>query len=201
MRNVYWLLAALLLGACSEPAKKADKKVEPPLEPITGRAAFFKVYAAARAWAPDAQPMQVVSILLPEVKAEAGKAGAWQVQFVSPSRGRSRSWTWSAIESAGNLHKGLFAGPEEGWTGPRGQAQPFFMQALKVDTDAAYETSLKHAEAFFKKVKAPPPVNFMLESTSRFPDVYWRVMWGETAGTADFTVFIDATSGAFLERN
>lgn len=201
MRNVYWLAALLLLGACSEPAGKTEKKVEPPLEPITGRTAFFRVYAAARAWAPDAQPMQVVSILLPEVKAETGKAGAWQVQFVSASRGRSRSWTWSAVESAGNLHKGLFAGPEEGWSGPRGQARPFPMQALKVDTDAAYETALKHADSFFKKVKVRPPVNFMLESTPRFPDVYWRVMWGETAGTADFTVFIDAASGAFLERN
>ncbi len=200
MRNVYWLAAVLLLGACSEP-QKAEKKVEPPLEPITGRAAFFKVYPAARAWAMDAQPMQVTSILLPEVKAEAGKAGAWQVQFVSATRGRSRSWTWSAVESAGNLHKGLFAGNEESWSGPRGQNKPFLMQALQVDTDAAYETALKHAESFFKKVKVRPPVNFMLESTPRFPDVYWRVMWGETAGTAEFTVFIDASSGGFLERN
>ena len=196
-----WLAAVLLLGACSEPAKKAEKKIEPPLEPITGRAAFFKVYPAARAWAADAQPMQVVSILLPEVKAEAGKAGAWQVQFVSASKGKSRSWTWSSIESAGNLHKGLFALGEESWSGPRGQSRPFLMQALKVDTDAAYEEAVKHAETFFKKVKERPPVNFMLESTPRFPDVYWRVMWGETVGTADFTVFIDASSGGFLERN
>ncbi len=201
MRNVYWLAAVLLLGACSEPAKKSQKKVEPPLEPITGRAAFFKVYPAARAWAQDAQPLQVVSILLPEVKAEIGKAGAWQVQFVSASRGRSRSWTWSAIESAGNLHKGLFAGPEEGWSGPRGQSRPFLMQALRIDTDAAYETAVKHAASFFKKEKDRPPVNFMLESSPRFPNVYWRVLWGETVGTADFTVFIDASSGDFLEKN
>jgi len=201
MRNVWWLAGALLLSGCSEPAQKAEKKVDPPLEPITGRAAFFKVYPAARAWAPDAQPMQLVSILLQEVKAEIGKAGAWQVQFVSASRGKSRSWTWSAIESAGNLHKGLFAGLEEGWSGPRGQARPFLMQALKIDTDAAYETATKHADTFFKKVKQRPPVNFMLESTPRFPNVYWRVMWGETVGTADFTVFIDASSGEFLERN
>jgi len=201
MKNLYWLAAVLLLAGCSEPAKKAEKKVEPPLEPITGRSEFFKAYAAARAWAADAEPLQVVSIRLPEVSAEPGKAGAWQIQFASASRGKSRAWTWSAVESAGNLHKGLFALGEDPWSGPRGQSRPFPMQALKIDTDAAYETALKHAETFFKKVKERPPVNFMLESTPRFPNAYWRVMWGETVGTADFTVFVDATSGGFLERN
>jgi hypothetical protein len=201
MRNAAWIALALLLTACSEPAKIAEKKEEKPLEPITGRQAFQQVYPASRAWAPDAQPMQVTSIRLDEVKAEPGKSGAWQVQFVSASRGRAKSWTWSAVESSGNLHKGVFAGQEAGWSGPRGQARPWAIQALHIDTPDAYETAVKHADTFFRRVKDPPPVNFLLESTPRFANLYWRVMWGETAGTADFTVFIDASTGQFLERN
>lgn len=202
MRTTTALAAALALIGCSEPPKKAEtkKKEEKPLEPATGRQAFQHVYPAARAWAPDAQPLQITSLRLAEVKAEPGKSGAWQIVFVSPARGRSKTFTWSAIESEGNLHKGVFALQEESWN-PRGQAKPFPLQAIQVDTPAALETAEKHGDVFFKKVKERPPVNFLLESTPRFPNVYWRVMWGESVGTADFTVFVDASSGAFLERN
>ena len=65
----------LLLLACSEAPKEAEKKKEPPkpAEPISGRSAFFKMYAPARTWAADIQPMQLRSIDIPEVKSHDGK--------------------------------------------------------------------------------------------------------------------------------
>ena len=132
--------AAVLLMSCSEAPKTAEKKKEPEkLDPLTGRQAFQAMYPTARGWAPDALPLQVKSLQLPEVKADKGKAGAWQCVFVSPSRGKSRIYTWSAIEAEGNLHIGVFAGIEESYA-PSRQSQPFLIAAIKTDSDEAYQT-------------------------------------------------------------
>ena len=117
--------AAMLFSACSEEPKKAAEKAPPPPppEPVSGSTAFFRMYTAARGWAADVQALGMNSINLPEVKREPGKAAAWQVMFVSPEKQRARPYTYSVIEAPGNLHKGVFAGNEEGWSGPRGPAQ------------------------------------------------------------------------------
>ncbi len=189
----------LLLAGCSTetstPQKKAEEK---PPEPVTGRFALQQMYIAARGWAADIQPLKVTSILLPELKAEPGKAAAWQALFVSPSQNKGKSYTYSVVESEGNLHKGVFAGQDQSWSGPSGAAKPFPMAAIKIDTDAAYQTALKKGAEYDKK-NPGTPINFLLESTSQFPDVTWRVIWGESAGRAGLSIFIDASTGGYLE--
>src|SRR5947208_844233 len=117
--------AALMFSACSEaPQTIVEKKPESPPEPITGSTAFFRMYTAARGWTVDLEPLRLTSINLPEVQKVPGKAAAWQAIFVSPQKHTSRSYTYSVIEAPGNLHKGVFAGLEDGWTGPRGPVKP-----------------------------------------------------------------------------
>src|SRR5580693_3760056 len=99
--------AALLLSltGCSTDAPAPEKKAEvKPPEPVTGRQALQQMYISARGWAADIQPLNVTSILVPEVKAVPGKAGAWQALFVSASQNRAKSYTYSVVESEGNLH-------------------------------------------------------------------------------------------------
>src|SRR5258706_9009753 len=192
----------MIFSACSEaPQKTAAKAPEPPPEPVSGSTAFFRMYTAARGWAADLQPLRMTSINLTEVKKVPGKAAAWQVIFVSPERQRARSYTYSVIEAPGNLHKGVFAGNEEGWSGPRGPVKPFMIQALKVDSDAAYETAIKKGKKAAEYVKLNPDkgVVFLLEQNSKFPDLTWRVIWGESVGTSNYSVFVDATTGEYLE--
>src|SRR5438876_151399 len=31
------------------------------------------------------------------------------------------------------------------------------------------------------------------------PDLTWRVIWGDSVGTSNFSVFVDATTGEYLE--
>ena len=192
----------MLFSACSEePKKSAEKAPPPPPEPVSGSTAFFRMYTAARGWAADVQALRMTSINLPEVKREPGKAAAWQVMFVSPEKQRARPYTYSVIEAPGNLHKGVFAGNEEGWTGPRGPAKPFLMQALKIDSDAAYQTALKKGKKAAEYIKANPDkgVVFLLELTNKFPSLTWRVIWGDSVGTSNYSVFVDASSGEYLE--
>jgi hypothetical protein len=197
------VLAATIFSACSATTEKAvEKPPEAPPEPITGKSAFFKMYAAARGgWAVDLQPLRLNSIHLPQVKSDPGKSGAWQATFVSPSLLRAKSYTYSAVEAEGNLHKGLFAGLEESWAGPRAPVQPFLIPALKIDSDAAYETALKKGKKAADYTKAHPDltISFVLEQNKRFPQLTWRVIWGESVGTSNYSVFVDATTGEYLE--
>ncbi len=188
----------LVLAACSEAPKPAQKKEPPPPpEAISGREAFFKMYGPAHAWAVDVQPLELISINLPEVKADPGKAGAWQGTFVSLSKAKKRTWTYSVVEAAGNLHKGVFAGLEGSYS-PTGLVQPWVMAALKTDSDEVYKTALTKAAAYDKK-NPGKTITFVLQKIKKFPDPAWRVVWGESVGTSNFSVFIDASTGAYLE--
>lgn len=157
-------------------------------------------YPQARVWAADCQPMRVRSINLPNPKSEDGKAGAWEILWVSQSRAKQRIYTWSAVEAEGNLHKGVFAGLEESWRGPTGQERPFLVQALRIDTPDALKTALAHTADYKKKPEDRPQVNFLLELTPRFPDPAWRVFWGESVSAAEWSVFVDASLGTYLGR-
>jgi hypothetical protein len=188
----------LFLPGCSEEPQKAEKKETAPPAPVKGRFALYQMFNAARGWAPDIQVLRLNSIDLPEVKRERGKAAAWQAYFVSAQLGRARSYTYSVIESSGNLHQGVFAGLEESGSGPRGAAQPFLIAALKTDSDEVYQTALKKAAEYEKKYP-DKPISFLLEKTGRFPDPAWRVIWGESVGTSNFSVFVDASTGQYLQ--
>ncbi|MBZ5723559.1 MAG: hypothetical protein LAP87_01045 [Acidobacteriia bacterium] len=167
---------------------------------MTGQSALWKMYQAARSWAPDAQVLKLNSIRLAEVPQVPGKAAAWQATFTSDAKSRARSYTYSVIESAANLHKDVFAGLEEGWSGPHGSSAPFLIAAVKIDTDAAYQTALGNGGSDYDKKDPGKTITLLLEKTTKFPDPAWRVIWGESAGTANFSVYVDASTGGFLEK-
>lgn len=191
-------LVLLMAGCSTEPPAPQKKAEVKPAEPVTGRQALQQMYIAARGWAADIQPIRVTSILLPEVKAEPGKAAAWQALFVSASQNKARGYTYSVVESEGNLHKGVFAGLDQSWSGSSGAVKPFLMAAIKVDSDQAYQTALKKGAEYDKK-NPGKPITFLLEANNKFPDVTWRVIWGESAGTSSFSIYVDASTGGYLE--
>jgi hypothetical protein len=190
----------LTLAACSsEPAALEKKEAAKPPEPITGQSALYKMYQVARSqWAPDAQVLKLDSMHLAEVPEVPGKAPAWEATFTSANLSRSRTYTYSVIEEQPNLHQGVFAGNEENFSGSRGVTKPFPIAAVKIDTDAAYQTA--HAKAADYEKKNPgKPITILLENNDRFPDPAWRIIWGESVGTSSFSVFVDASTGAYLE--
>jgi hypothetical protein len=195
---VFSIALVLFSAGCSETSTPAAKKVQKPPEPVTGRFALYEMYRPARAWAADVEILNFGSINIPEVAATPGKAGAWQATFVSRGMGRARSWTYSTAESMGNLHKGPFAGLEEGWSGPRGVNQPFTILAVKTDTDEVYKTALGKAKDYEKK-NPGKPITFLLEKTNRHPDPTWRVVWGESVGSSNFSILVDASTGDYAE--
>jgi hypothetical protein len=188
-------LALCLLAACSTAPPVAEKKTEPPPEPLTGLSALFHMYQVARAsWARDAQVVKMSSVRLEGVPgAEPGKSAVWESTLYSPSLGRARSYTDSIMELLPDLHKDVFAGPQESFSG-----ESFLIAAVKKDTESAYQTALakagKAAEGFAGK-----PVLILLEKESKYSDPVWRIVWGESVSTAIVSVFVDASTGEYLD--
>lgn len=196
-------LSTLLLSSCSEqPAAQPAAKKEPakPAEPVSGQSALFQMYQVARAkLASDAQVLRMNSIHLTDVPEVPGKAGAWQATFTSDSTGKARSYTYSAVEEQGNLHKGVYAGQEESWSGKQGVNTAFDIRAVSIDSPAAYQTALEHAGDYDKK-NPGMPISFMLEKVNKYTTPVWRVVWGESVGTSSFSIYVDASLGKFLEK-
>jgi uncharacterized protein YceK len=192
------LASLLLLGGCTDTTTKTEKKDVAPPKPVKGRYALYQMFNSARGWAPDVEVMRLNSVDMREIKAERGSAAAWEARFVSAKLGKARSYTYSITESEGNLHKGVFAGLEEGWSGPHGTSTPFLIAAVKTDSDEAYQTALKKGADYDKK-HPDMPMAFLLEKTDRFPNPAWRVIWGTSPGTSSFSVFVDASTGVYLQ--
>lgn len=188
----------VLLSACSDSTSEKPKEPPKALDPLTGRQAFQKMYPMARNWALDAKPLRVRTLIL-SAKPEKGKADAWEATFVSTSLAKSKTFTYSTVESAGNLHQGVFAGLEEGYSGPQGGAFPFEIAAIKTDSDQAYDIAAEKSADYIKK-NPNKPITYLMEQTRRFPDVTWRVIWGDSVSTSDYSVFVDASTGKYLEK-
>jgi hypothetical protein len=185
----------VLLFGCSESPKPASDR-KPP-EPVSAQSAFYKMLFSARVWAADAQPLRVAEIDVDEVKADGGKAAAWEAVFVSQSQRSIRRFIYSVIHRpARNLRGGVTSDPPEGWSGGGG-SEPFLVQAFKKDSPAAYEVAIKKGHDYARKNPAMP-VKFVLEKTIRFPDPAWRVFWGESVSKSGYSIFVDATTGEYL---
>lgn len=194
-------LVLLFLAACGDQAGKKPAKEGAPAaapEPVTARFAFQRLSIQAIVWAADAQLLRIYSANLKEVPSVDGKYPVWHATFVSAQLKKARSFSFSAVDSPGNVHAGVLRGREESWSGPTGQAQPFPFQMLKVDSDEAFATAAKESKDYLKK-HPELPIHFLLEYTPRFPLPAWRVSWGETLGSSQYAVFIDCTSGKYLQ--
>ena len=200
MRFFAPLSLIFLLASCSDTSTETKKEPEKPPAPITAQQAFRYTYPASRAWAGDSLPLRIRSIHLTDVPAEPGKAGAWEIIYVSQAQQQAKIYTWSAIEASETLHKDVFAGKAQSWS-PSGQEKPFEASAFHTDSPAALETAKAGSKAYLDKPGTKPAVNFLLEFTPRFPNPVWRVMWGESAGSAEYTVFVDATTGEMVGKN
>jgi hypothetical protein len=201
---VLCVAVAGLAGCSSEApapaAKKEEKKPEPPAAPVSGQSAVFAMYQVARAWSGDVALFHVEDIPISEVKPEDGKYGAWRAFFVSPSKNQKRSYTFSVVDAEGGLFKGVRPGAEVAYTSSN-LIKPFGIQDFKVDSTAALEAARKvpETEGYIKK-NPDLPVHYIAEWPSSLPAPAWRVLWGQSVGTSNYSVYIDATSGKFLKK-
>lgn len=191
----------LILGSCSSSStsKTAEKKAkkEEKAEPVGAMKAYFRIYQSARTWAADVDSLKMESISLNSMPGKEGLYPAWRMTLVSPSKRQAKSYTYSVVAAEG-LYKDVFAGHDEAYAAPRGQTAPFPIQALKIDSDAAYQTALKKSADFLKK-NPDLPVHMVLEKVKEFGNPVWRVYWGTTINTSNYSIYVDASTGEYMK--
>jgi hypothetical protein len=194
------LVALLLAASCSspEPKKQAETKPAAPAEPITGLTGLYRCFGPSRQWAQDIQVLRVQNIFLKSRQAPPGKAFAWQVTFVSPSKNRIKNCTYSVVKDEG-LFEGVYNPNDEAYNGPTKLAQPFVIQTVKKDTDEIYKVALENSKDYAAK-NPGVPISMLLEFSERNPVAAWRVIWGMSVGSSPYSVFVDATNGLFLRK-
>jgi hypothetical protein len=200
-RVCFAVAGALLLAACNSAPKPVAKKEPPkPAEPVTGLKAFFQMYSAARPWAADLTPIYCQSYELKDVPYADGKYPVWRCTFISERNRLMKTYTYAVVEADGGIHKGIFGNNEERYSGPRGTNSPFPMQALKKDTDEVLKTALatKDATAYVKK-NPDKPIFFLLEKTKELQNPAWRVVWGSSISTSNFSIYVDASTGDYVK--
>ena len=190
------IATVFLLTSCIEEPKPKEEK---PAEPVTALKAFYAVFANARSWSTDIQVLDVKSIDLDDKhRCKEGKCWAWSVMLISPSKRQMKMFTYSTIESQGNLHKGVFGNLEESWGGTRGQDKPYLMQALKKDSTDAYQTAVGKSADYIKK-HPDMPITYEVTLTPKYPQPCYRVVWGESVATSSYSILVDSSTGGYVE--
>jgi hypothetical protein len=183
------MAAMAALTSCSEPPK--PKEPEKPPVPVTGRHALQQMFVAARTWAQDLQIARMTSMHFDKVPSEPGKAGGWQVTFVSPALQQSRTYTWAGAEISMSIHKGITDERPTSWSG----GKSFPIDAVKIDSDEAYQTALKKMP---KYADSKVTVTYQLQMNQNVPDAVWRIIWGENPATSSDSILVDASTGQYM---
>ena len=199
MRTLLPIAALLALVACSSP-ETATKTPPKAAEPVTARKAFYQVYSAARMWAPDVMPLRAESMPVEGITPKDGKFGAWRFTFVSQAKGKMKVFTYAVIEASASLHEGIFSPGDGPWSGPSPIAQPFYVQAFKIDSDEALKMAKEKSVEYLKK-NADRPVFMQMEFTKLYPEAAWRVLWGDSVSMSDHSIYVSASTGIYLGKS
>lgn len=196
------LLIAFLTGCSSQPTQpaksepaKAEKK-EPLLD--TGREAFQKMYISAHLWAADAKPYMLESVVNSESSGKDGKASVWRSGFASLSKRAIRSFLWSGSQLPDAPSTGVSAGVADMYNPSNSSTQAFDFAFLKIDSDKAYETALKHGGDKLIKAKPDQPVMYTLDWNARQNVLTWHVIFGTGLQDAKLRIAVNASTGDFI---
>jgi hypothetical protein len=193
------VILALLAGCDSNTAKPPEAKVEPkPPELLTGRAAFQKVFIAARSYAPDVKPFRIESTPSVDGNGQDGKSAIWRASFASAVQRGVKPFFWSGSNAPDAPSRGVSPGNEDTYNPNNASTQIFDVAFLKVDSDQAFAEAQKHGGD--KELEKDPttPVLYICDWNHNTNELVWHVIYGSSRETAKLTVAINATTGAFI---
>lgn len=193
---------SLILGGCSStsPTAKKTKAPPPPPELVGGQSAAYMMFQAARQWSQDVQMYSMESIDFDSMPGKEGKFAAWRASFVSPGRGRIKTFMYSVVDAQG-IRSGVSNEPDQPFV-KRAQQTPFYIQAIKTDSPEALKAALTDKQIKEMADKNPDsPLYFQIEATAQSQmSPAWRVVWGPTIAQSTGSAFVLAETGKFLKR-
>jgi hypothetical protein len=203
-------LALLLVAGCSSnpPASQerpADTGAAKPAANVNhadnGRAAFQRMYVAARGWARDAMPVGLESQATKDFPGKDGKSGVWRGTFGSASRQGMKPFVWSGVASDDAPPPGIDPGSEDSFNPNNVSTRPFDFGFLKIDSDQAYKIALNHGGKEFVAKNKDAVTRYTLRFDGRNSQLEWIVnMESASAKARPLTIVVDATTGKFLKK-
>jgi len=193
------MILALLAGCNSNPANTPQAKPEPkPPELLTGRAAFYKTFIAARNYAADVKPFRIESTPSNESNGQDGKSAIWRASYASAAQRGVKPFFWSGSNAPDAPSRGVSPGNEDVYNPGNASTQVFDPAFLKVDTDQAFTEAQKHGGDKVLEKDPTTPVLYICEWNHNTNELVWHVIYGTSRETAKLTVSVDASTGLFI---
>ena len=163
----------------SQPAQTEKPQPKPP-EFLTGRAAFQKLYIAARGWARDAQPYRIES-LTTEIPREGRKVSslARVLRFCPATRGEALRMVGRRIARCAIARHN--PGSEDNYSPTNASTQIFDIAFLKTDSDKALEVAQKHGGDKVLAKAPDTPILYMVDWSKPTGELIWHVIYGPTS--------------------
>ncbi|MGA7218943.1 MAG: hypothetical protein WBX38_11540 [Candidatus Sulfotelmatobacter sp.] len=194
------LLVTLALVSCdSNSSKPAETKPEPkPVELLTGRAAFQKVFIAARNYAADVKPFRIQSTPSTDGNGRDGKSAIWTASFASAMQHGVKPFIWSGSNAPDAPPRGVSPGNEDVYNPGNASTQIFDVAFLKIDSDQAFTEAQKHGGDKLLEKEADTPVIYICDWNHNTNQLVWHVVYGASRDTARLTVSVNASTGEFI---
>jgi hypothetical protein len=198
-RTAFLLAILALLAACNSTPPAPAAKPEPKApELLTGRAAFYKVYIAARNYAADVKPFRIESTATSEADGHDGKSTIWRSSFASAAQHGAKPFFWSGSNLPDAPSRGVSFGNEDVYNPGNASTQIFDAAFLKIDTDQAIAEAQKHGGDKVLEKDPATPVLFICDWNHNTNELIWHVIYGGSRDTAKLTIAVNASTGEFV---
>ncbi|MFZ0321279.1 MAG: hypothetical protein WAL56_19305 [Candidatus Sulfotelmatobacter sp.] len=192
-------ILALLLGCDTNTPKTPEAKPEPKgPELLTGRAAFQKVFIAARNYAADVKPFRIESTPTTDGNGLDGKSAIWRASFASLTQHGVKPFIWSGSNAPDAPSRGVSPGNEDVYNPSNASTQIFDVAFLKVDSDQAFAVAQKHGGDKILEKDPSIPVIYICDWNHNTNELVWHVIYGQTRDNAKLTVAVNASTGEFI---
>jgi hypothetical protein len=192
-------ILALLVACDSNTPKTPEAKPEPKgPELLTARAAFQKVFIAARNYAADVKPFRIESTPTSDGNGQDGKSAIWRASFASPSQRGVKPFIWSGSNAPDAPARGVSPGNEDLYNPGNASTQIFDVAFLKVDSDQAFAVAQKHGGDKILEKDPSTPVIYVCDWNHNTNELVWHVIYGSTRDSAKLTVAVNASTGEFI---
>jgi hypothetical protein len=189
----------LMMGCDSNTAKQPEAKPEPKgPELLTARAAFQKVFIAARNYAADVKPFRIESTPTTDGNGQGGKSAIWRASFASVMQHGVKPFIWSGSDAPDAPSRGVSPGNEDVYNPNNASTQVFDVAFLKVDSDQAFGVAQKHGGEKILEKNPSLSVIYICDWNHNTNELTWHVIYGSDRDNAKLTVAVNATTGEFI---
>jgi hypothetical protein len=196
---IVFLLLSLLVGCNSNTAPAPEAKAAPKgPELLTARAAFQKLFIAARNYAADVKPFRIQSTPTTDGNGHDGKSAIWSASFASATQHGVKPFTWSGSDAPDAPSRGVSPGNEDVYNPSNASTQVFDVAYLKVDSDQAFAVAQKHGGEKILEKDPSLPVIYVCDWNHNTNELTWHVIYGADRDNAKLTVAVNASTGEFI---